>query len=82
MKFPVLIMAVIASVALVAPAAAAVKKHKKAASPPSAHKVQMRSGTASDPNSVYVSGEYIGRDPDPNIRAYMFRNPHIWDGPQ
>ena len=77
---PVLVTALIASVALVAPAAAAVKKHKKAASPPSAHKVQMRSGTAS--NSVYVSGEYIGQDPDPNIRAYMFRNPHIWDGPQ
>jgi hypothetical protein len=31
---------------------------------------------------VYVSGELVGRDPDPSIRAFMMRNPHIWDGPE
>ena len=33
-------------------------------------------------NDVYVGGELVGRDPDPSIRAFMMRNPHIWDGPE
>jgi hypothetical protein len=79
MKLPILVAALIASVAIVAPAAAAAKKSKKAVSRPSISKVQGRG--AADPSAVYVSGEYIGRDPDPNIRAYMMKNPHDWDGP-
>jgi hypothetical protein len=80
MKLPVLVAALIASIAFAAPAAAAAKKQKKIATRATAHAIAGR--PASDPSSVYVSGEYIGRDPDPNIRAYMMKNPHDWDGPQ
>ena len=82
MKLPVVVAALVTSIALAAPAAAEAKKHKKAVARPHAGAVTARSGLASDPNSVYVGGEYIGRDPDPNIRAFMVRNPHIWDGPE
>jgi len=77
----VLLAAVVASVALAAPADAATKKKKKVA-----HRAPI--GTVySKPNphssyDVYVSGELVGRDPDPSIRAFMMRNPHIWDGPE
>jgi hypothetical protein len=81
MKLLLFVAALIASVALAAPAEAAAKKHKKAVHRTSVSRVHARPGVASDPYSVYVSGEYIGRDPDLNIRAYMTRNPHIWDGP-
>ena len=79
MKLPVLVIALMSSVALAQPAAAATKK-KQAAVRPSVS-TQARPALASDPTSVYVGGEYIGRDPDPNIRAYLTRNPHGWDGP-
>jgi hypothetical protein len=83
MKLPVLVATLIVSVVCAAPAAAATKKHKKAvAVPGSSATTTSHAKPASDPYAVYVSGEYIGRDPDPNIRAYMARNPHIWDGPQ
>jgi len=82
MKLPVLVATLIVSVVLAAPAAAATKKHKKAVAHPGSSATASQAKPASDPYAVYVSGEYIGRDPDPNIRAYMARNPHIWDGPQ
>lgn len=76
----VLLAALVASVALAAPADAATKKKKKVA-----HRAPV-STVYSKPNNssydVYVSGELVGRDPDPSIRAYMMRNPHIWDGPE
>jgi hypothetical protein len=78
MKLPILVAALIASVALASPAAAAAKK-KKTVVRAGVSAVQTR--PASDSQSVYVGGEYIGRDPDPNIRAYMMKNPHDWDGP-
>ena len=81
MKLPIL-AALIASAALALPAeAASSKKHKATAHRASSATVQARPGSAADPYAVYVGGEYIGRDPDPNIRAFMMRNPHIWDGP-
>jgi hypothetical protein len=82
MKLAVLVTALIASIALAAPAEAAAKKSKKdvARTAPAGKVVASRPGA--DPYAVYVGGEYIGRDPDPNIRAMMMRNPHIWDGPE
>jgi hypothetical protein len=86
MKLIVAVTALIAAVALASPAEAASKKHKKGAH--RAHAgvhtgmVRTRPASARDPYSVYVSGEYIGSDPDPNIRASMRRNPHNWDGPE
>lgn len=80
MKRPALVATLIAFVVMVSPAAAAAKKHKTAVARPDAHVAQAR--PAADPYAVYVGGEYIGRDPDPNIRASMMRNPHIWDGPE
>jgi hypothetical protein len=81
MKPAVVVAALIAAVALAAPAEAGSKKSKKAVRhAPIATVHQARPGA--DPNEVYVSGELIGRDPDPGIRAYMMRNPHQWDGPQ
>jgi hypothetical protein len=70
----------VVSVALAVPAEAAVKKHKK---PVSRAKIgAVYSQPAAHPYDVYVSGELVGRDPDPSIRAFMMRNPHIWDGPE
>ena len=81
MRIPVVVATLIASLAM-APGALAqsqTKKVKKTVSrPPMAASM---SRPAADPYAVYVSGEYIGRDPDPNIRAYLTRNPHDWDGP-
>jgi len=81
MKLPVF-MAIVAAVMLAtSPAdAASSKKHKK-----SVHRtdtVHRQSQPRSNSHDVYVGGEYIGSDPDPNIRAFMMRNPHIWDGPE
>jgi hypothetical protein len=81
MKFHLFVAALIASVALAAPAAAAAKKHKKAVHRAGVSRVHASPGVASDPYSVYVSGEYVGRDPDPSIRASMMRNPHPWESP-
>jgi hypothetical protein len=76
----VFLAAVLASVVLAAPADAASKKKKKVV-----HRAPL-STVYSKPNhssyDVYVSGELVGRDPDPSIRAFMMRNPHIWDGPE
>jgi len=30
--------------------------------------------TPNDPDTVYVAGQYIGRDPDPNVRAALRRD--------
>lgn len=79
MKIHILVAALVASVAIVAPADAASQKKKKVA-----HRAPT-SASYSKANSsydVYVSGELVGRDPDPSIRSYMMRNPHPWDGPE
>jgi hypothetical protein len=81
MKIHILLAALVASVAFAAPADAASKKKKKVVhrAPVSA---VYSNANASSSYDVYVSGELVGRDPDPSIRAYMMRNPHIWDGPE
>ena len=79
MKFYILVAALVASVAFAAPADAASKKKKKVVHRAPIGAVHYRSNPSYD---VYVSGELVGRDPDPSIRAYMMRNPHIWDGPE
>jgi hypothetical protein len=77
MKRAVLV-ALIASVALAIPTAAAnAKKHKKTSHRSATSTVQATSNS----HDVYVGGQYIGRDPDPAIRAYMMRSPAPWDGP-
>jgi len=80
MKIQVLVAAMIAFAALAAPADAATKKHKKAIHRANIGAVHAPGRPQS--HDVYVNGELIGRDPDPNIRAFMMRNPHIWDGPE
>jgi hypothetical protein len=79
MKIPFLAVALIASIAVAPPTLAAAKKKQKVASRAAVATSMPR--PAADPHAVYVSGEYVGRDPDPNIRAYLTRNPHDWDGP-
>ena len=74
MKIPALMVALIAAVALAAPAEAASKKKSKKVS----HRAPV---SAVHSHDVYVGGEYVGRDPDPNIRSFMIRNPRIYDGP-
>lgn len=79
MKIPCLVAALVAAVALAGPAEAAAKKRHK-----TVHRAKigaMHSPAQAQGTDVYVNGEYIGRDPDPNIRSFMIRNPHIWDGP-
>jgi len=78
MRFHVLAMALIASVALAAPAEAASKKRKKM--PHRANQSAVQSKVHS--HDVYVGGELVGRDPDPFIRLMIMRNPRIWDGPE
>ncbi len=79
MKIHLLVAALVASVALAAPADAASKKKKKTYHRAQASAVQYKQGNSYD---VYVGNELVGRDPDPSIRAFMRRNPHIWDGPE
>jgi hypothetical protein len=79
MKIHILVAALVASVALAAPADAASKKKKKTYHRAQASAVQYKQNNSSD---VYVGNELVGRDPDPSIRAFMRRNPHIWDGPE
>jgi hypothetical protein len=80
MKLILPVATLIVAVALAAPSEAATKKSKK-----TVHRAPV-SATYARPAvqsyDVYVSGEWVGRDPDPSIRAFMMRNPHIWDGPE
>ena len=78
MKFHIFVAALVASFTFAAPADAATKKGKKAVHRASHGVVHAKPHRSSQ--DVYVSGELVGRDPDPNIRAYMMRNPHVWDG--
>jgi hypothetical protein len=79
MKLIVSVATLIVSIALAAPSEAAPKKNSK---PPvlGANIGAVQSQPAVHPYDVYVSGEWVGRDPDPSIRSFMIRNPHIWDG--
>ena len=79
MKIHILVAALVASMALTVPADAAPKTKKKVVYRAPTSAVYTRGNQPS--YDVYVSGELIGRDPDPSIRAFMMRNPHIWDGP-
>ena len=73
MKFPVLATALIAAVALAVPAEAASKKRK-----PVQHKPAV---TQPNGNTVYdFDGRVAGRDPDPNIRAMIRKDPRPWEG--
>ena len=80
MKLAVVVAALVASIVFAAPADAAVKKKRKQVAA-RAGVTAVQSQPGAHPYDVYVSGEYIGRDPDPAIRSYMIRYPHIWDGP-
>ena len=80
MKIHILVAALVASVAIAAPAdAATTQKKKKTAHRAPASSAYSKANSSYD---VYVSGELVGRDPDPSIRSYMIRNPHPWDGPE
>jgi hypothetical protein len=79
MKIPVLVAALIASVALASPAEAATKKRGKGAQRAPAATVQVKPNGSYD---VYVGNELAGRDPDPFIRSMMRRSHPGWDGPE
>lgn len=73
-----ILAALIASAALAFPAeAASAKKHKRTVHHATSGAVQPQP----DANDVYVGSVLTGRDPDPNIRAYLRRSPAPWDGP-
>ena len=80
MKYHLLGLALIVSFSITTPADAASKTRKKVTH--RAPIAAVHSKAAANSYDVYVSGELVGRDPDPAIRAYMMRNPHIWDGPE
>ena len=78
MKIQTLAVALIASAALAAPVEAAPKKYKK-----QVHRTpvyETHSASRPHPHDVWFSNDYVGRDPDPNIRSFMMRNPRIYDG--
>jgi hypothetical protein len=82
-----IILAVVLTVAISAPAAAqygssfggtSVPRHQKAKSNKAvgSYAQQYRSPNSSNPQfDVYVNGEYVGSDPDPRIRATLA---HEW----
>jgi hypothetical protein len=73
-----ILAALIASTVLALPAeAASGKKHKRTLHHATSGAIQPQG----DPNDVYVGNVLTGRDPDPNIRAYLRRSPAPWDGP-
>ncbi len=76
MKISALVVALITSVALAAPAEAAKKRKKQIHRAPVG---EIYSGR--HPHEVWYGGDYVGRDPDPHIRSFMVRNPRIYDGP-
>jgi predicted lipoprotein with Yx(FWY)xxD motif len=74
MKIPVLATALITAVALAAPAEAASKKRKQ---------MQQQKPAIVQPNGYTVydfDGRVAGRDPDPNIRAAIRKDPRPWEG--
>jgi hypothetical protein len=79
MKIHILVAALVASVAFAMPADAASKKKKKTYHRTQSGTVHYKQNNSGD---VYVGNELVGRDPDPSIRAFMRRNPNIWDGPE
>jgi hypothetical protein len=81
MKIHILMAALVASVAFAAPADAASKNKKKVVHRAPIGAVHSKANSSSS-YDVYVGNELVGRDPDPSIRAFMRRNPHIWDGPE
>ena len=70
------VIAVITVVLLATVTAAAAKSTLKRPSPPPPVR-SIESPEAkyppSDPYAVWVAGTYVGRDPDPNVRAAMIR---------
>jgi hypothetical protein len=81
MKIHALAVALVASVALAAPTDAAPKKRSKK-EVERAPVGEVYSRTHPHPHDVWFGGEYVGRDPDPNIRALMMRSPRMYDGAQ
>lgn len=78
MKRAMLAIAFIAAVAVAMPAEAASKKRKQAAKPQ--HKPPVVA-VQHDPYEVIdFDGRVAGRDPDPNIRAAIRRDPRPWEG--
>ena len=74
MKIPVLVTALVAAVALTAPAEAASKKRKP---------TNQQKPVATQPNGYTVydfDGRVAGRDPDPFIRAMIRKDPRPWEG--
>jgi hypothetical protein len=69
-----MILVAIALTAIVATTANA-KSVKKAAAPPADRYFDSAHGP-NDPHSLWLAGDYIGRDPDPAIRAAMTRQPY------
>jgi hypothetical protein len=57
-------------------AAIAKSTHKYRSPPPAARSIETPEAKypPSDPYAVWVAGTYVGRDPDPNIRAALIRD--------
>lgn len=73
MKFPVLAASLLAAAVVSAPAEAAKKRKQVPHQQPAA--MQNDSSTVRD-----YSGQVAGRDPDPNIRAMIRKDPRPWEG--
>jgi hypothetical protein len=75
MKFKLLI-GVIAALSLTGVVVAAAKSpHKRAyARPPVDYVDSPEVRYRNDPYAVWVAGTYVGRDPDPNVRAALIRD--------
>jgi len=68
------VAAVSIAAGLATPAAAAtLKRHQAARSAPGGQFYQAlpSGGEAADPTGVYVGGQLVGRDPDPNVRQQL-----------
>ena len=74
LRIATVVAAIGVAAGLATPATAATVKHRQVARAiPQAQFDQTlpRGGEAADPTGVYVGGQLVGRDPDPNVRQQL-----------
>ena len=80
MKAHLLVTVAALTVALAAPAEGASKKHKKPVKRVQPEWNSYVVPANPHPHDVYISGELVGRDPDPFIRHVLRQRPRHWEG--
>jgi hypothetical protein len=72
-----LIIALAAAATLASPALAHSGHMKRAGN--DLRGIQAQAMPANDGNAVYANGQYLGSDPDPQVRLQLLRSEGLWD---